>query len=40
LGDVGALYGAAFSIAYFFAFNILRIGVLLDNHLINGIYRE
>jgi hypothetical protein len=40
LGDVSALYGAAYMIAHFLAFTVLQTGVLLENHLINGIFRS
>jgi hypothetical protein len=40
LGDLSALYSAAYAIAYFLAFTVLKTGVLLDNHLINGIFRS
>ena len=40
LGDVSALYGAVYAIAHFLAFTVLKTGVLLDNHLINGIFKN
>jgi hypothetical protein len=40
MGDVSALYGAFSLVATSLLFTGLRGGVLLDNHLINGIFRE
>lgn len=40
LADVSALLGAQYTIAYFMIFTVLQTGVLLDNHIINVIFRQ
>lgn len=40
IGDVGALFGSLFSISNFILFQMLQVGVLLDNHLLMGVFRK
>jgi hypothetical protein len=39
IGDVGALHSTLFTLIELFLSYVLSYGVLLDNHLINGLFR-